>query len=256
MSKLDKLKELPLFKKKYDCIFSLGSACFCAEMLTKSNLRVFSSTFDWLGGGSFTQRILFICNDFKDFLNIEGLKKIGEREYPESCDIYLNEQTSVVFNHDFPKGMDLAESYKIVKSNFDRKNNRLIKKIQDSKNTLIVYMNDCDKNESVEQVIEMAKYINSHFNKNTIDILFVTHSPNMAHDKVEINEVSENVYVADVFNFNENGDVGNYDACKQFLSKIKIKKSFKEMLFKISKGRKRMRVYLFGIKIFSFEYHK
>ena len=111
------MEDLLLFKKKYDCIFSLGSACFCAEMLTKSNLRVFSSPFDWLNGGSFSQRMEFIYTNFENFLNIEGLKKIGEREYPESCDIYLNEQTSVIFNHDFPKGLDLTEGYKIVKAN-------------------------------------------------------------------------------------------------------------------------------------------
>ena len=250
------MEDLLLFKKKYDCIFSLGSACFCAEMLTKSNLRVFSSPFDWLNGGSFSQRMEFIYTNFEKFLNIEGLKKIGEREYPESCDIYLNEQTSVIFNHDFPKGLDLTEGYKIVKANFDRKNNRLIKKIQDAKNTLIVYMNDSDKNEPIEQVVQVSDYINKYFNKTSIDILFVKHNPTMPHNEATINKVSDNLYVAEVFNFNEKGDVGNYNACKNFLSKIKIKKSFKEMLFKISKGRKRMRIYLFGIKILSFEYHK
>lgn len=249
------MENLPLFKNKYGCIFSLGSACFCAEMLTKSSLRVFSSPFDWIGGGNISYRINFICNNFQDFLNISGLKKIGEREYPESCDVYHNDETGIVFKHDFPKGMPLEEGYKVVKESFDRKNNRLIEKIKNSKNTLMVYMTDGSYCDTTDDLIKTVNQINQCFEKNSIDLLYIAHNPKFSQDEIKLEKISENIYYAEMFNFNENGDPGNYKTCGKILTKIKLKKTWKDMLFKVSKGRKRMRIYVFGIKILSFEYH-
>lgn len=250
-----KIEDLPLFKNKYDCVFSLGSACFCAEMLAKAKLRVFSSPFDWIGCSNFKNRMDFICNDFEGFINKEYLKKTGETEYPEECDVYKDEKTGFIFKHDFPKGMELSKGYEIVKEKFDRKNNRLIKKLKESKHSLIVYMCYHEMEEPVEDLIEMSKKINEHFNKQTIDVVLVVHNSELKIDEMKIDKVSENAYRIGVYNLQENGGIGNYDACKNFLSKIKLKKNLKDMLFKVSKGRKRMRVYLFGIKILSFQYH-
>ncbi|MCQ2788782.1 MAG: papain-like cysteine peptidase [bacterium] len=250
-----KTLDLPLFKNKYDCIFSLGLACYNAEMLTKAKLRVFSSPFDWLGCSTITTRLSFLCNDFDCFFFFYCLKKTGVTEYPEECDVYTDEKTGIVFKHDFPKGLELAEGYEIVNANFDRKIKRLLKKLKDTKHSLMVYM--CYKDEKIpyEEIVELMKQINEHFGKTTIDIAIVEHNQELKANELNIENISENVYKIEVFNLLEDGAIGNYDACKPFLSKIKLKKSFKDYLFKVSKGRKRMRVYLFGIKILSFQYH-
>ena len=131
----------------------------------------------------------------------------------------------------------------------------LLKKLKDTKHSLMVYM--CYKDEKIpyEEIVELMKQINEHFGKTTIDIAIVEHNQELKANELNIENISENVYKIEVFNLLEDGAIGNYDACKPFLSKIKLKKSFKDYLFKVSKGRKRMRVYLFGIKILSFQYH-
>lgn len=248
-------KNLDIFKNKYDCVFSLGLACFSAELLTKAKLRVFSSPFDWINGGNFKTRMALILNDFKDFLNIDGLEKIGEREYPENCDIYKNNLNEVIFYHDFPKGEELSNSYQKVKDKYDKRINRLNEKLSDSKKSLIIYMEIFEENIfKDEEITSLTEEINKKFDKTTIDVLYIIHNKGMKDREVKIYQASQNAYIAELYNKQrDNDDLGNYKNCKKFLSKIKIHKTFREMLLKISKGRKRVRVYLFGIKIMSFK---
>lgn len=246
-------KILDLFKNKYDCIFSLGSACFSAELLTKAKLRVFSSPFDWLVGGSLEQRIDLLCEDFKDFLNIEDLEKMGERDYPENCDIYINNRTGIVFNHDFPKE-ELSKNYQMVKDKYYNRINRLNQKLYNSKNSLIIYMDILELPFDKEKMVSLVEKMNKKFNTTTIDILYIKHNKEMKDREYTICQISENIYFAELYNKQrDNDDLGNYKNCKNLLSKIKKRKTFGEMLLKISKGRTRLRVYLFGIKIMSFK---
>lgn len=254
---MNREKDLGIFKNKYECIFSLGSACFCAELLTKAKLRVFSSPFDWLSAGSFEKKAELICNDFKDFLNIEDLEKIGEREYPENCDVYLNKLNGITFHHDFPKGEELSQTYQKVKDKYDKKINRLKEKLCNSQNSLVVYMNhsdECINEDDKAVIISLTERINKKFGKTNIDVLYVKHNKDMKDNEFRISQISPNAYVAELYNKQrDNDDLGHYKNCKKLLLKIKIRKSFREMLLKISKGRKRVRVYLFGIKIMSFK---
>lgn len=248
-------KDLNIFNTKYDCIFSMGSACFSAELLTKAKLRVFSSPFDWLRGGNFKTRGELICNGFEDFLNIEYLEKIGEREYPENCDIYSNKHNGIEFIHDFPKGEKLADSYPKVKNKYDRRIDRLIEKLYNSEHSLIVYMELFDDDINGEDVIlPLADKINKKFNKDCIDVLYIKHSQTIKDGEHKIYQASKNVYIAELYNRKrDNDDYGNYKNCKWILSKIKLKKSFNEMFLKVFKGRTRVRIYFLGFKIMSFK---
>lgn len=242
-------------KKKYDCIFSLGVICYCAELLTKARLRTFSAPFDWLCGASLEKRIDFLCNDFQDFLNIEDLEKTGERDHPENCDIYINKKNQIEFNHDFPKRVALEDSFPKVKAQYDKKIKRLKEKIKASKNTLIVYMDHDENCMSTNQaIISYIDRINNKFNKTTIDFLYIKHNKEMKDNEYSLEKISDNAYVAQVHNIKRtNNDLGNYKNCKRILKKIKARRNLKEMLLKISKGRTRVRVYLLGFKIMSFK---
>jgi len=246
---------LDIFKNKYNCVFSLGSACYSAELLAKAKLRVFSSPFDWLSGGTLEEKCELICNNFSSFFNIEDLEKTGEREYPENCDIYNNNRNGIFFNHDFPKGEELSKNYQKVKNKYDSRISRLNEKLSTSQNSLIVYMELFDERiNNDDEIISLIEGINEKFNKKTIDILYIKHNKEMKDKEFKISQISKNAYVAELFNKQRDGDdSGNYKNCKKLLSKIKIHKSLGEMLLKISKGRKRVRVYLFGIKIMSFK---
>lgn len=252
---LNMKKVLNIFKNKYDCVFSMGSVCFSAELLTKAKLRVFASPFDWLCRGTFEERGELICNDFKDFFNIEDLEKIGEREYPENCDIYKNNHNGIIFNHDFTKGEELAKNYQKVKDKYDNRINKLNEKLTNSQKSLIVYMELIDElMKKDEEIIPVIEKINKKFDKTNIDILYIKHNKEMKDKEYKISQISKNAYVAELYNKERDNDgSGNYKNCNKLLSKIKIHKTFREMLLKISKGRTRVRVYLFGIKIMSFK---
>lgn len=246
---------MEVFKNKYDCIFSMGSACFSAELLTKAKLRVFSSPFDWLRGGNFKTRGELICNGFKDFLDIEYLEKTGQRDYPERCDIYLNKYNGIGFFHDFPKDEILADSHPKVKEKYDRRIDRLIEKLCHSEHSLIIYMEMFEDDINDKGVIlPLIDKINKKFNKSSIDLLYIKHNQNMKDGEYKIYQATNNAYIVELYNRNrDNNDYGNYKNCKRILSKIKLKKSFNEMFLKVFRGRSRTRVYLFGFKIMSFK---
>lgn len=247
-------KVLDIFKNKYDCIFSLGSACFSAELLTKAKLRVFSSPFDWLLGGTLEKRIDLLCNNFKDFLNLDDLEKTGERDYPENCDIYRNNSNGIVFNHDFPKHEELSKSYPKVKDKYDKRINRLNQKLYNAKNTLIIHMELTERVFDKDEMILLIENLNKKFNTANIDFLYIKHNNQMKDKEYTITQISKNIYFAELYNKKrDNDDLGNYQNCKRLLSKIKKHKTLSDMLLKISKGRTRVRVYLFGIKIMSFK---
>lgn len=249
-------KKLNVFKYKYDCVFSLGSACFSSELLTRSQLRIFSSPFDWVAGGSFQERGNLICNDFKDFLGLDNLEKTGEREYPENCYIYLNKKTNIYFHHDFPKEEAINNSYPKVQEKYDRRINRLKEKLVNSKRILIVYM-ELEKEliNANSEIISLTENINNKFGNNNIDLLYIRHDDTMEDNKFNIVQISNNAYVADLYNLRRHDRAqGNHKNCKQILKKIKIRRSFKDLLLKISKTRTKARVYLFGVKIMTVKF--
>lgn len=244
-------KNLRLFNKKYDCIFSMGSTCHSAELLTKARLRIFSSPFDWLCGGTLQERTELLCNDFEDFLNFEDLEKTGEREYPEKTDIYKNNHNGIIFNHDFPKGIELTQSYNQVKAKYDKRINRLKTKLKTSQNSLIIYMEPAYSEIKHEELIQLTEKVNKIY-RNT-DLLYIKHNPKMKDKEYTISQLSDNYYIAQLYNKRHgNDDLGNYKNCKLILNKIKRNKCINELFLRIYKSGTRIRGYLFGIKIFSF----
>ena len=56
------------------------------------------------------------------------------------CEAYHNKRNDITFNHDFPYGKPLAESYDKVKEKYDRRIARQMEQIKESKNILAVYL--------------------------------------------------------------------------------------------------------------------
>ena len=127
--------------KKYDVIFSIGSACLCSQMLRRAGLQFCSYPFDWLADCGFSERIDFLVSDFKDFFNPEDFYFTGRHNADEHnpCDVYKNDKTGIVFNHDFACGVPFDVSYPAVKAKYDRRINRLLNDIDRHKNILIVF---------------------------------------------------------------------------------------------------------------------
>ena len=126
-------------KKKYDLIFGIGAACSCTQALRKSKLQLASYPLDWLFGSDFIGRVDFLISEFKGFIEKSDLA-FSFSNRSSSCDAYANKRTGIVFNHDFPGGVPLEESYPVVRAKYDRRIARLLNNIQRAKSVLVVYM--------------------------------------------------------------------------------------------------------------------
>ncbi len=175
---------------EYDQIISLGEGCFVATYLNSSGLRNFSSPFDWVMGSTLELRLELLCNDFKDFINLEDLVCITESfdkgftshgifDFDKTNDVYVNKRNKIQFNHDFLRGENLEQKYPEVLEKYQRRSERLIDAINNSKHVLLLYA-DMPKEKSTEtnidKVIELLVKLNIHYPHTYIKLLYFKYS--------------------------------------------------------------------------------
>lgn len=188
-----------LKKQRYDYVFSIGEACFCASALLRAGLRTASDPFDWCIRATFTERVQMIIDGFPDFINQADLVYLDKRTYPEPCHIYQNTRNGIIFNHDFPLDKTLEESYDAVRAKYDRRIQRLLKTIQDSQRVLLVYMelpSTLDGVGSTDVLSAAAAALNQAFPETQVDILYVRHDAAMKDGQAHYQVIDDHVTVA------------------------------------------------------------
>lgn len=184
-------------KKKYDFICSIGAACSCAQSLISAGLRTTSGPFDWLWGSDFLGRINILCSDFYRFIKKDDLISCGYNngDAKNLCDIYKNEYTKLVLNHDFPSGIALEDSYDDVAQKYERRINRMLSNINDAKCVLLVYIEtpDTDNHTSNEDIIQGYEQIKNRWPNKTIDILYFTNDLLLSPRHYRLEHLSDNV---------------------------------------------------------------
>ena len=214
---------------KYDCIFSLGEVCFCANYLRAMRLRKFSAPFDWVAGATFAERMNFLLNDFKDFFNREDLVYHGKREYPEPCDIYYNQRTHIVFNHDFPLLKSFDEQFPKVKERYNHRINSLYKRINKSKKVLIVYMEQAETKSGIssdDELCALMEELNHKFPTTHIDLMYIRHNEEMPDDEYWEKRINAYVITAECFDRTREERttaIGNYHNVRQLFKNIRCK---------------------------------
>lgn len=160
---------------RYDLFVSLGSACACATVLKLTNLRTFSSPFDWLFGSTLQNRVNILVNDFKDFINKEDLVYIGTREEPEPRRIYKNKKNGLVFNHDFSYTNSLDEDYYGVYEKYKRRTNRLNNKIKNSNSVCFVFVQNPNERKEIlnQNLLDSYKLLENKFPHTKIKLLYL-----------------------------------------------------------------------------------
>ena len=127
--------------KQYDIAFSLGRACSCTETLRKAGLQYLSFPWDWTGveGGApdILDRALITQSGFNGWMDMDDFV-FSHQEGGTGKDRYVNKRTGLIYNHDFPKGVPLAESYPTVKEKYDRRIARFLNLLKAAKHALIV----------------------------------------------------------------------------------------------------------------------
>lgn len=194
--KFDKTsRPLSMLKKKYDLIFSIGQACSCSSILRQTRLQFASYPFDWVGGITTVGRAKLICNNFKNFMNKEDLEdqKRNNGAIGRMCrQVYRNKLTNMDFLHDFEINVPFDEMYKQVKEKYERRASRLVNRIENSKNVLVVLIQVPKRNiiEADESLIETQRLLKEKFTNTNIDLLCF----NCAEDSdFLITKLSENV---------------------------------------------------------------
>ena len=257
---------------KYDCVFSLGEVCFCANYLRHMRLRKFSAPFDWVAGASFAERMNMFLNNFQNFLQKEDLIYHGKREYPEPCNIYYNQRTHIIFNHDFPLLKPFEKQFDVVKKRYQHRISHLYKKINKSKKVLIVYMetfapkSDKPTDKEICDVMKETKY---KFPMQQVDLIYIRHNEDMADDVFEEHKLNDNVTIVSCYNrsrdeHKDDTAVGNYHNVRKIFKNIHCKDNplytlfylisktchnIKKMIYryKIKNGEEYIRI--FGIKV-------
>ena len=229
--------------KKYDVIFSLGSACLCSQMLRKLHLQFCSYPLDWVTGDDLSNRIDLLASDFKAFFNQEDF--VLHPEWKESkTDVYRNKRTGIIFPHDFPRDVLLESSYFDVKAKYDRRISRLIGHIEKSDTILIVYVDKPAKeqNAATDDLLKSchARIVDRFPNKN-IDLLYI-----FCSDDVREQKIGDHIFKFS-FDYTEDG-VPPYRLLhlRAFLKgRYKLKQSvydrMRNLVFKIGKKIKKAR---------------
>jgi len=123
----------------FDFVFGIGQACSCSWALREAGLQYASYPFDWVANVGLDGRSRIVADDFRDWLVEDQMWfEAGTPSY--NCDIYHNRLTGMGFNHDFPKGVSLKESFPAVLAKYRRRIDRLYADIRRSKNVLIVWL--------------------------------------------------------------------------------------------------------------------
>lgn len=161
--------------KTYDLYFPLGASCACTQILRHCKIQFRSFPFDWLIGADIVDRATILANHFKDFLKKEAMECVEESKRNRGRDIWRNNDSGLLFMHDFTHGTPFEEEYPIVYQKYQRRAKRLIQQISSSKRVLAVYAeHPCDtKSLTKEQMVNARRILSEAFPAVHIDLLYL-----------------------------------------------------------------------------------
>lgn len=187
----------PLFKEKYDFIFSIGEACSCSIALRNNGLQCRSMPFDWVAWPNLMVRSRMFQNNFCDWLPKDSLQHIGEllvEKVPKN--VYRNTKTGTIFNHDFPLHQPLDEAYPAVKEKYDRRIARLYKMIRSSKSVLAVNLAtpSSNLNYTNEQLLQVKNTLSECFPGVNIHLLHVFNDNELPISQAKVTSPAPGIY--------------------------------------------------------------
>ena len=237
-------------KSKYDFVFSLGEACSCTQALRSSNLQYASYPLDWLFGSDFNGRVDILISEFNQFIERSDLQySYSERSI--SCDAYFNNKNQITFNHDFPTGVPLEESYPMVAEKYQRRINRLLDNIKNADSVLIVYIetpNNKNHTSDKDIICGWEKIKEKYFNKK-IDLLYFMNDTTLPPKSVKKENITPNITKVTANYKNQAPNVVPYAVDNDVLKRVLKQYSLKTPLgFKIKQITKKILIKLIPIK--------
>lgn len=131
---------------RYDLVFGLGQACSCTETLREAGLQLLSFPYDWITNicatpGDDAHEILRrgeqVCDEFSTWFRKDEFEFV--RHLPVCRkDLYVSKRLDMVFNHDFPMGLDYDHGFDLVDARYRRRARRLVELIRSARRVLVV----------------------------------------------------------------------------------------------------------------------
>ena len=186
----------------YDAIISLGEDCYTSMALRYCHLQDYTLPFDWCRGilpgkstlGGIPVKVDLICNDFKDYFNIEDFDNQGPN--PKEIDYWhlccVNRKTGLRYRHDFPSDKEFAESFPEIKEKYDRRVERFYNLVTHSDKILFVFMSRTSDYPN-EKLVEQCAKLQSKFPAQRIDLLCLIHKQEYRPDQYEETKLNEHV---------------------------------------------------------------
>jgi len=200
-------------KKNYDLIFGIGADGSCTEVLRKAGLQLLSFPFDWLCGGSFLYRVKLLIASNTGWLEPSDMVKQLSPEW-HTKDIYRNQATGMVFNHDFPKGVPFDQSFPKVSERYARRFKRLFKLMESASTALAVYISTSDSPDSADaEIAKGLKILQKRFVNTDIDLMYFRLEPAIPPSARTIREMGEHITIVS-FDFRDLGSGRHGDLVK------------------------------------------
>ena len=195
--------------KTYDFVFGLGRACACSQVLRKAGLQHLSLPWDWIAvdfdhtAPDLLYRTDIICNEFKDWFNLEDFTYRGPNAGPGK-DHYHNNRSGVIFLHDFPKGVPLDKSFPAIKAKYERRVNRFLQLIAAAKAPILVVCMDSPvaKSTPLEDCRKARERLAAHFPSAKFEFLKITLDPKRKFSE-RIEETVEDGFYHIAFDFKD-----------------------------------------------------
>jgi len=133
--------------ERYDLVFGLGNACSCTQTLRAAGLQFLSFPFDWVilsGADDLARRVETIGTRFAGWFEKGDLERVGVYE-AGNRDIYRNNATRTIFNHEFWRNEDLDQAYPVVRAKYDRRIGRFLDLLASSREILVLRMDRPDQ---------------------------------------------------------------------------------------------------------------
>lgn len=190
-----RLKDFLVRQKCYDCIFSLGEACFIASSLKRAGLRRFSGPFDWVADAPFEKRMELLRLGFPGFFNKEDLEPLGQKvSYAADSSVphavYYNVRTGLRHPHDFPFHGDFNRAYIALREKYERRCQRLVHMLRTSRNVLMVYGETDKAVMSLEkkEVLSLLSRLQASYPESNLDLLYLKRDNSKAPEQIEVQE--------------------------------------------------------------------
>lgn len=127
--------------KTYDLAFSLGFSCGASQALRAAGMQFASYPLDWVGSPDIVSSARVIADDFRNWLEADDLKLWDVRHGTGFCTrIYRNERTGFGFSHEFSDFERFETSYPKVKAMYERRAERFLAHLRESRRILAVYV--------------------------------------------------------------------------------------------------------------------